>query len=75
MRERMRVPRTLRAGTGHDELGDTVRGRARQHGVEIVAKRFVGQVGADVDQLHASVCGAKTRHYAKAAARLPFMHH
>jgi hypothetical protein len=38
---------------------------ARQHRVEIVAKRFVGEVGADVDQLHRGYRVAGAWHYAK----------
>ena len=55
-----------RTGAGHHDPGHAVAARAFEHRVEVGAKRFVGQVGADVDQLHARAlhCFGETRDYA-----------
>lgn len=42
------------ARSGDDDCRDAVRARAVEHHVEIVPERFVGQVGADVDEWHGS---------------------
>ncbi len=64
--ERERVPRSLRARSGDDELCDAVRARAREHIVEVVTKGFVREIGAYVNKLHAFALDQwRTRDYRK----------
>jgi len=51
-RERQRVLRALRAGAGDHHPGDAGLARPFEHGVQVVAEAFVGEVGADVDEEH-----------------------
>ena len=47
-----RLRRALAAGAGDDQLRDTGRACPREHRVAVVVEGFVGEVGADVDEVH-----------------------
>ena len=51
-REFERLRRALAAGAGDDQLRDTGRACPREHRVAVVVEGFVGEVGADVDEVH-----------------------
>ncbi|MNI71217.1 hypothetical protein D3C73_1270780 [compost metagenome] len=53
--------RMLAAGTGDDHLHHTGLACAVQHGVAVAVEGVVGQVGADIDQMHGGSRGRKTR--------------
>ncbi|MNU92144.1 hypothetical protein D3C71_820530 [compost metagenome] len=53
--------RMLAAGTGDDHLHHTGLACAVQHGIAVAVEGVVGQVGADIDQMHGGSRGRKTR--------------
>ena len=57
LRERERGAAAARARARHDDLRNARSARAREHGIEVGPERFVGQVGADVDEI-----GERERH-------------
>ncbi|MNL83292.1 hypothetical protein D3C87_2109010 [compost metagenome] len=52
-RQGQRLRRVLAAGAGDDHLRHALFARALHHRLAIVIEALVGQVGADVDELHA----------------------
>ncbi len=63
LRQRQRHRRVLAAGAGHHHLHHAGGARALQHRVQVAGEGFVGEVGADVDQLHGrgQGCGCGNR--------------
>ncbi|MCY1465085.1 hypothetical protein D9M71_831880 [compost metagenome] len=53
--------RMLAAGAGDHHLHHPRLARTRQHGVAVAIKGIVGEVGADIDQLHGAAAGRETR--------------
>jgi len=53
LRELQRHRRVLAAGAGDDHLHHAGLACACEHGVAVVVEGVVGEVGADVDQIHA----------------------
>src|SRR5690348_4467858 len=51
-RQRQRMLAAFLRRTGHDHLLDAVLLRTREHVVEIMPERFVGEIGADVYEVH-----------------------
>lgn len=50
--------RMLAAGTGDHQLRHTGIARTLQHGIAVAVEGIMGEVGADIDQLHVRVsCG------------------
>ena len=54
LRQRQRLRRMLAAGAGDHHLRHAGVARALQHRVAVVVEAVVGEVGADVDQVHAA---------------------
>ena len=55
LRQRQRFGRVFAAGAGNDQLRNAGRTCAFQHRVAIPVEAVVGEVGADVDELHAAI--------------------